>query len=104
MAIETEDDKREDIVEVVHLLKGLNPTQVEVIRAIVERFAGGFIGELSRDDFLSKADFDYFGTRLAAHHAYSSKMLNAASLHSPSIEQARVTVTTAFVCRNTLSG
>lgn len=68
-------DKRDDIAEVVALLNALNPLQVEIVRSIIERFAGGFVGELLETRLLSKADYEYFGTRLAAHHAYSSKML-----------------------------
>ena len=75
MAGETEVDKRKDISEVVELRAGLSPLQVEIVKAVIERFAGGFIGELCTTEFLSEADFEYFGTRLAAHHAYSSKML-----------------------------
>lgn len=68
-------DNADDKAEVIQLLNGLNTTQLSIIRSIIERFAGGFVGSLERKDFLSDDGFDYFGTRLAAHHAYSSKML-----------------------------
>jgi Type II site-specific deoxyribonuclease len=49
--------------------------QVEVLRAIIKRFADEQESELVRTDFLTRGAFDYFSMRLAAHHAYSSSVL-----------------------------
>lgn len=70
-----EREKRNDIVEVVKLLEGLSPIQVEVVRSIIKRFADEQESKLVRDDFLTQASFEYFTMRLAAHHAYSSSVL-----------------------------
>lgn len=70
-----EREKRRDIIEVVQLLEGLSPIQVEVLRSIIKRFADEQESELVRDDFLTQSAFEYFTMRLAAHHAYSSSVL-----------------------------
>lgn len=75
MAEPDEADKREDIVAVVGMLRRLSPVQVEVVRAIIHRFADEQFGALLRDDFLTKEAFEYFSMRLAAHHAYSASVL-----------------------------
>ena len=71
----SEREKREDIIEVVQMLEGLSPVQVEVVRSIIKRFADEQESKLVRDDFLTLASFEYFTMRLAAHHAYSSSVL-----------------------------
>lgn len=70
-----EDKKQADIMNVVNLLESLSPIQIEVIKAIIQRFASGCEGSLERDDFLTKEAYEFFSMRLAAHHAYSSHML-----------------------------
>ncbi len=71
----SEKEKREDIEEVVALLNGLSPLQVEVLHSIIKRFAEDQVGELLRTDFLSKEQFEFFSMRLAAHHATSDNVL-----------------------------
>lgn len=71
----SEDKKQADITKVVDLLQGLSPIQIEVIEAILKRFSVGCNGSLERDDFLTKDAYEFFGMRLAAHHAFSSHML-----------------------------
>lgn len=70
-----EQEKKNDIVDVVRTLRGLKPVQVDVVKAIIKRFAEEQVGEHCRDDFLSEKAFEYFSMRLAAHHAYSSTVL-----------------------------
>lgn len=71
----TEPDKQADIADVVETLQKLSPVQVEVLRAIIKRFATEQAGEHVLKDFLSTESFDFFSMRLAAHHAYSSHQL-----------------------------
>jgi type II restriction enzyme len=71
----TEKEKQSDIADVVRLLKRLSPVQVDVIRAIIHRFADEQESQILRDDFLTKPVFEFFSMRLAAHHAYSSSVL-----------------------------
>ena len=75
MAGPDEAEKREDIRAVVETLQRLSPVQVDVVRAIIHRFADEQVGELLRDDFLTKEAYEYFSMRLAAHHAYSANVL-----------------------------
>lgn len=70
-----EQEKRDDIADVVATLRRLSPTQVDVVKAIIERFADEQVNELCRDDFLTEEAFEYFSMRLSAHHAYSSSVL-----------------------------
>ena len=70
-----EHEKRDDIADVVRTLSRLTPTQVEVVKAIIDRFADEQVNEHCRDDFLTREAFEYFSIRLAAHHAYSSTVL-----------------------------
>jgi hypothetical protein len=37
--------------------------QIHVVRAIIERFAGGFSGKHLRQDFMSAEAYEYFGPR-----------------------------------------
>lgn len=67
--------KQSDIEEVVGLLRGLSPVQVDIIDSIIKRFALGVESGLLRYDFLSEEAFEFFGIRLSAHHAYSSQPL-----------------------------
>lgn len=71
----SETEKRSDIADVVAMLKGLSPVQVEIVHAIIESFAEEQVNELLRDDFLTESAFEYFAMRLAAHHAFSSHVL-----------------------------
>ena len=68
-------DHAEQLRETVRLLEQLSPIQLHVVRAIVERFAGGFTGEQLRQDFMTPEAYEYFGMRVTAHHAYSSHLL-----------------------------
>jgi len=68
-------EKRADIRELVRTLERLSPIQVEVVRAIIERFTDEQVSEQLRSDFLSEKAFEYFSMRLAAHHASSSIVL-----------------------------
>ena len=68
-------DKRADIRDILETLKGLSPVQVDVIRAIIHRFADEQVGELVSADFLTEEAYEYFAMRLAAHHAFSSNVL-----------------------------
>lgn len=70
-----EQTKSEDIDELTEILKNLSPIQTEVVVSIVKRFLEKIDGELLINDFLTKDAFEYFGMRLAAHHASSSHML-----------------------------
>ena len=67
--------KSVDIEEIRKTLEKLTPIQVDVIRAILERFSEDQKHEHLRNDFLSEGAFEYFSMRLAAHHAYSSQPL-----------------------------
>lgn len=67
----SEFDKREDIEQTVAALRSLSPIQVEVLAGIIEKFAEEQTGEHLRNDFLDADAFEYFSTRLAAHHASS---------------------------------
>lgn len=73
--MDPEKDKRDDIADVVSTLQQLTPTQVDVVKAIIDRFADEQVSEHCRDDFLTREAFEYFSMRLAAHHAYSSSVL-----------------------------
>lgn len=75
MAATDEAEKRADILAVVEMLQRLSPVQVDVVRAIVHRFAKEQFGELLRNDFLNRDAYEYFSMRLAAHHAYSASVL-----------------------------
>lgn len=70
-----EDDKRKDIEEAIAALRSLTPIQVEVLSGIISKFAEEQKGELVLDDFLDADAFEYFSTRLAAHHASSGVAL-----------------------------
>ena len=70
-----EGEKRADIIEVVKTLERLTPVQVDVVKAIIERFADDQVSSLERADFLNEEAFEYFSMRLAAHHASSSVVL-----------------------------
>lgn len=64
-----------EVADIVRLLEGLSPAQLDVIQAIIARFSDELVSERLRSDFLSEGAFEYFGVRLAAHHAYSSSVL-----------------------------
>jgi type II restriction enzyme len=70
-----EADKREDIENSVAALRSLTPIQVEVLASIIAKFAEEQRGEHLRKDFLDGEAFEYFSTRLAAHHASSGVAL-----------------------------
>lgn len=70
-----EKDKREDIEEAVAALRQLSPIQVEVLTRIIAKFAEDQTSEHLINDFLDAAAFEYFSTRLAAHHASSGVAL-----------------------------
>ena len=70
-----EDDKREDIEDAVAALRRLSPIQVEVLTGIIAKFAEDQTSEHLVDDFLDPDAFEYFSTRLAAHHASSGVAL-----------------------------
>lgn len=67
--------KRQDIEEAIAALRGLTPIQVEVLTGIIAKFAEEQSSGLLRDDFLDADAFEYFSTRLAAHHASSGVAL-----------------------------
>ncbi|WP_316228739.1 hypothetical protein [Bradyrhizobium sp. SZCCHNR1045] len=67
--------KRAEIADVVRMLDGLSPIQVDVVHAIIKSFANKQANELLRSDFLTEEAFEYFAMRLAAHHAFSSHVL-----------------------------
>jgi hypothetical protein len=76
MADSDEAEKGRDIRDIVETLEGLSPVQVDVIRAIIHRFADEQFGELVLPDaFLTQEAYEYFSMRLAAHHAYSASVL-----------------------------
>lgn len=68
-------DKREDIEQAISALRSLSPIQVEVLTSIIAKFAADQSGEHLRKDFLGDDAFEYFSTRLAAHHASSGVAL-----------------------------
>lgn len=70
-----ESNKPAEIADVVKMLNGLSPIQVDVVHAIIRSFANERSDQLLRDDFLTRDAFDYFSMRLAAHHAFSSHEL-----------------------------
>lgn len=67
--------KREDIDEAVAALRQLSPIQVEVLTGIIFKFAEEQEREHLQTDFLDEDAFEYFSTRLAAHHASSGVAL-----------------------------
>ena len=71
----SKNEKDNQIEEIIETLRRLSPIQVRVIRAIISRFAHGFIGEHLRKNFLSPDAYAYFGMRLTAHHAYSDQVM-----------------------------
>ena len=73
--MDLENGKREDIEEAIKALWGLSPIQVEVLTGIIAKFAEKQEREHLRTDFLDKDAFEYFSTRLAAHHASSGVAL-----------------------------
>ncbi|MBK5932562.1 type II restriction enzyme [Rhodovulum imhoffii] len=73
--MEGEREKRQDIEEAVEALRGLSPIQVEVLTGIIAKFAEEQEREHLRKDFLDADAFEYFSTRLAAHHASSGVAL-----------------------------
>ena len=70
-----ENGKRQDIEEAIEALWGLSPIQVEVLTGIIAKFAEEQEREHLRTDFLDEDAFEYFSTRLAAHHASSGVAL-----------------------------
>lgn len=70
-----EADKRQDIEEAVAALRNLTPIQVEVLAGIIAKFAEEQEREHLRKGFLDADAFEYFSTRLAAHHASSGVAL-----------------------------
>ncbi|WP_137405395.1 hypothetical protein [Sphingobium sp. MP9-4] len=70
-----ENAKRQDIEQAVNALRSLSPIQVEVLTDIIAKFAEEQISEHIRNDFLDEDAFEYFSTRLAAHHASSGVAL-----------------------------
>ncbi len=67
--------RREDIHEAALALRRLSPIQLEVLMGIISKFSEEQKGEHLRDDFLDATAFEYFSTRLAAHHASSGVAL-----------------------------
>lgn len=70
-----ENGKRQDIEEAIEALRGLSAIQVEVLTGIIAKFAEKQEREHLRTDFLDEDAFEYFSTRLAAHHASSGVAL-----------------------------
>lgn len=70
-----QNEKREDIEQAIAALQSLSPIQVEVLTDIIAKFAEEQSGEHLRNDFLDDDAFEYFSTRLAAHHASSGVAL-----------------------------
>jgi len=68
-------NNRQDIEEAVEALRGLTPIQVEVLTGIIAKFAEEQKHEHLCTDFLDVDAFEYFSTRLAAHHASSGVAL-----------------------------
>lgn len=73
--MDEENAKRQEIEEAVEALRGLSPIQVEVLTGIIAKFAEEQEREHLRKDFLDDDAFEYFSTRLAAHHASSGVAL-----------------------------
>lgn len=65
------DDKNVDIEKTISALRSLTPIQIEVLTGIIAKFAEKQTGEHIRKNFLDDDAFEYFSTRLAAHHASS---------------------------------
>jgi len=82
--------KDDQIEEIIETLRRLSPIQVRVIRAIISRFAHGFIGEHLRKNFLSPDAYAYFGMRLTAHHAYSDQVMKKENFEHILAEAFRV--------------
>lgn len=70
-----ENNKREGIQRAIAALQLLSPIQIDVITSIIAKFSEGLIGEHLRKDFLDDDAFEYFSTRLSAHHASSGVAL-----------------------------
>jgi Type II site-specific deoxyribonuclease len=68
-------EKLPTVDEAIASLRILTPIQLDVITSIIDKFSEEQAGEHLRDEFLNKAAFEYFSTRLAAHHASSSVQL-----------------------------
>ena len=67
-----DNSKRDELVDAIDRL---NSIQVEVLASIVAKFTEDIRSEHPRNDFLTETAFEYFSTRLAAHHASSSVAL-----------------------------
>ncbi|WAT19252.1 hypothetical protein OZN62_06720 [Aurantiacibacter sp. MUD11] len=67
-----DNSKRKELIEAIGRL---NPMQVEVLQGIVDKFTEEIEREHLRTDFLDAQAFEYFSTRLAAHHASSGVAL-----------------------------
>ncbi|WP_299893053.1 hypothetical protein [uncultured Ruegeria sp.] len=65
-------DSQRNLETLILALKKLTPIQIEVLRSIVGKFAEGQEHEHLLTDFLDSSAFEYFSTRLAAHHASSA--------------------------------
>ena len=70
-----ENDKRDYIEHVITDLRSLSRIQIEVVASIIEKFTEDQASEHLRKDFLDNDAFEYFSTRLAAHHASSGVAL-----------------------------
>jgi len=68
-------EKLPTLDEAITSLRTLSPIQLDVITSIIAKFSEEQAGEHLLDHFLDKAAFEYFSTRLAAHHASSSVQL-----------------------------
>jgi type II restriction enzyme len=68
-------NERKDIEEAVKALRKLTPIQVEVLTGIISKFAEDQNREHLLTNFLDVDAFEYFSTRLAAHHASSAVAL-----------------------------
>ncbi len=82
--------KDDQIEEIIQTLRRLSPIQVRVIKAIINRFAHGFIGEHLRKNFLTPDAYAYFGMRLTAHHAYSDQVMKKENFEHILAEAFRV--------------
>lgn len=67
----SEAGKREDIENAIEGLRKLSPIQVEVLTGIIAKFSEPRAEKHMQKDFLDDEAFEYFSTRLAAHHASS---------------------------------
>ncbi len=67
--------KKNKLAELMASIGKLNPIQIEVLSGIVEKFAEDIQRDHILTDFLDPQAFEYFSTRLAAHHASSSVAL-----------------------------